>query len=254
MLRAADARDGAGCAVLDATYATSHVWQLDTRQEADELRITFRQVRLPRELTLHAEHRPPSATSVRKGLLWLVAEEVEVRPGDVDGVVSPPPAWSHAMRRTGSTSAIQLSLPAQPAGGARFQQRHDGWVDDGGSDGGSDGGHPLFEEQGDIAPATVPTRIAGYVVVTAAPRDGTAYLSTLVVDKAQRRKGIASRLLGAALRWAAQQGASSLMADVPARNYPALRLLQKAGFTFCGFNDRCYSNNEVAVFFSTRLR
>ena len=47
--------------------------------------------------------------------------------------------------------------------------------------------------------------------------------------------------------------AEGLMADVSARNYPALRLLQQAGFAFCGFNDRCYPNGEVALFFSCRL-
>ncbi len=45
-----------------------------------------------------------------------------------------------------------------------------------------------------------------------------------------------------------------MMADVAARNYPAMRLLMKTGFTFCGYNDRCSRDNEVAVFFAAGLR
>jgi ribosomal protein S18 acetylase RimI-like enzyme len=112
-------------------------------------------------------------------------------------------------------------------------------------------------EQGD-APAPPPSTragiIAGYVASALAPGSQNAYLSALVVDRKYRRKGIATRLMVAAQRWAATQGAVELMADIPARNYPALRLLQKAGFAFCGFNDRCYPDNEVVLFFSCRLR
>jgi ribosomal protein S18 acetylase RimI-like enzyme len=186
VLRAAAPADGAACRDLDGSFATSHIWQLDTRQDGDELRMAFRLVRLPRELTLVAEHHPPAPPRgiVPQGVLWVVAEEVE----------------------------------APPAGaGARG-------------------------------------RIVGYVAAAVAPGDETAYLRSLVVERAYRRAGIATRLLAAAQRWAADQGATALMADVPARNYPALRLLQKAGFTFCGYNDRCYPNHEVAVFFVGRLR
>jgi ribosomal protein S18 acetylase RimI-like enzyme len=75
-----------------------------------------------------------------------------------------------------------------------------------------------------------------------------------VVDRSYRRRGIGAKLLAEAKRWASLQAATRLMTDVPARNYPAIRLLQKASFTFCGFNDSCYADHEVAVFFSARLR
>ena len=182
VLRPARPLDAAACATLDGRSSTTHVWQLDTRQDGDELRVSFRQVRLPRELPLDAPHYPPAARAgaLPRGLYWVVAEEVDAAP-----------------------------------------------------DRGS------------------PGTIVGYAVVAAG--DASAYLRTLVVDRKHRRKGIASRLLAAAQRWAAGQGADGLMADVPARNYPALRLLQKAGLTFCGFNDRCYPDGEVALFFSCRL-
>jgi ribosomal protein S18 acetylase RimI-like enzyme len=93
----------------------------------------------------------------------------------------------------------------------------------------------------------------GYVAVAAPAGEANAYLQTLVVDRAYRRRGIAGRLLAEAGRWAAAQGAAHLLVDVPARNYAALCLLQKTGFAFCGYNERCYPQHEVAVFFAARL-
>ena len=90
--------------------------------------------------------------------------------------------------------------------------------------------------------------------MAASRRDQSGYLRALAIDPAYRRRGIAGRLLAEARRWAAGYGATQLLADVPARNYPALRFLQKSGFTFCGYNDRCYAKNEVALFFAAQLR
>jgi ribosomal protein S18 acetylase RimI-like enzyme len=214
VLRPATGADAAACVLLDSTYATTHIWQLDSRQDGDDMRISFRQVKLPRDLTLIAPHHPPALAGgmLRKGVLWLVAEEIEV------GGTMPPveSTWAHAVRRStrGAPSSVQLGLPGAPERG----------------------------------------KIVGYVVAAGAPRDGQAYLRTLVVDREYRRAGTGARLLAEAKRWAARQGADCLIADAPARNYPAIRLLQKSGFTFCGFNDSCYSDKEVAVFFGARLR
>lgn len=229
MLRAATGTDAPACVLLDSAYATTHIWQLDSRQDGDDLRISFRQLRLPRELTLIAPHHPPALAGgmLRKGMLWLVAEEIEV------GGAAPPaaPSWSHAVRRSagGAPSSVQLGLPASQEGASAARRERS-------EEGGARG------------------KIVGYVVAAGAPRDGQAYLRTLVVDRHYRRAGIGARLLAEAKRWAARQGAESLIADAPARNYPAIRLLQKAGFSFCGFNDSCYADKEVAVFFCARLR
>ena len=207
VLRAAVEADAGPCAGLDASYATAHVWQLETRQDGDELRVCFRPTRLPRELTLVAEHRPPAPAHglLRRGALWLVAEEIDVED------------------------------EAMPAGAARYV-RDPRDVAGGRAAGGSAG------------------KVVGYIAAAAVPDDANAYLRSLVVDPAYRRRGIASRLLAEAARWAAGHGAVQFMADVPARNYPALQLLQQAGFAFCGYNDRCYPNHEVAIFLATRLR
>jgi hypothetical protein len=132
--RPATTADAPACVALDGTYATSHIWQLDTRREGDEIRVAFRQVRLPRELTLIADHRPPvmRGGSARPDLFWMVAEEVEVdanaaggrspsasatrRPAERDAEPTDPPPgrmpWSDVVRPTSGPSAVQLSLPA----------------------------------------------------------------------------------------------------------------------------------------------
>ncbi|MDQ3701087.1 MAG: GNAT family N-acetyltransferase [Chloroflexota bacterium] len=204
-LRPATASDTIRCTTLSTTYTTSHVWQLDTRQEGDEIRVSFRQVRLPRELTLATEHHPPSAPpdARRQGRLWLVAEEVDVAPTAI--------------------APAAIAIRGRPAADEA----------------------PLRDR---LSP------IVGYVAVAYRDGDAYAYLQSLTVDSVYRRRGIAGRLLTEGCRWAADQGAGRMMADVAARNYPALRLLMKAGFTFCGYNDRSSRDNEVAVFFSVGLR
>jgi ribosomal protein S18 acetylase RimI-like enzyme len=239
VLRLATPADAAPCVLVDSSYTTTHIWQLDTRQDTDEIRVSFRQIRLPRELTLISPHRPPSvpagaANAQRRGQIWLVAEEVEVHSDAVSegrpvAVQSAP--WSHTVRRSGSVSSVQLSLP--PAMGATSR--------------------PDTTRASDSPRRSDNSRIVGYAVATAA-REQSAYLSALIVDREFRRQGIGGRLLGEIKRWAAHQGADRVIADAQARNHPALRLLQKAGFSFCGFNDCCYGDQEVAVFFAARLR
>jgi ribosomal protein S18 acetylase RimI-like enzyme len=235
VLRPATAADAARCALVDATYTTTHVWQLDSRQDPEELRMSLRWLRLPRELTLVAPHAPPAVTggqAQKRGRLWLVAEEVEVG-GIAPDPTAPPEGervretqatqWEHSLRRSTNGPTVQLSLPASETARRGEAQRKAG-------------------------------KIVGYVSVAAAPRERNAYLRTLVVDRSHRRSGTGARLLSEAKRWAAQQGAECLIADAPARNFPAIRLLQRAGFAFCGYNDSCYLENEVAVFFCARLR
>ena len=96
--------------------------------------------------------------------------------------------------------------------------------------------------------------VVGYAGAFHATGDACAYVQSLAVDPSHRRQGIATALLAEARRWATARGAERLIADVAARNYPALRLLQRTGFAFCGFNDRCYPKDEVAVFLSVELR
>ncbi|HEX2517014.1 MAG TPA: GNAT family N-acetyltransferase, partial [Chloroflexota bacterium] len=104
-LRPALSRDAMRCATISTAYSTTHVWQLDTRSDGEEMRAAFRLVRLPRELRLAADNRPPAAPA-RKGLLWLVAEEVQTGPRQMRLSGSPAAPASGVGRAGGAVGVV----------------------------------------------------------------------------------------------------------------------------------------------------
>jgi ribosomal protein S18 acetylase RimI-like enzyme len=94
----------------------------------------------------------------------------------------------------------------------------------------------------------------GYVSLSAVPGQRAAQIGDLVVARAVRRTGIGSALVGAALGWARERDLKQLFVEVQTKNHPAISLLNKMGFTFCGFSDRHYSNQDIALFFSRAVR
>jgi hypothetical protein len=42
--------------------------------------------------------------------------------------------------------------------------------------------------------------------------------------------------------------------ETQTKNYPGILFSQANGMVFCGFNDRYFSNGDIAVFFSQTLR
>lgn len=81
----------------------------------------------------------------------------------------------------------------------------------------------------------------------------TAWVSDLVVSGSIRRKGIGASLLLAAEEWAEQHDCQRLILEVQPKNFPAIRLAQKIGFDFCGYNDRYYANEDIGLFFGKYL-
>jgi ribosomal protein S18 acetylase RimI-like enzyme len=79
-------------------------------------------------------------------------------------------------------------------------------------------------------------------------------VADLVVAPEHRRQGIAARLLQAGAEWARKAGLSRLMVEAQTKNYPAICFLERQGFAFCGYNDRYYANQDIALFFSSSLR
>jgi GNAT superfamily N-acetyltransferase len=75
-----------------------------------------------------------------------------------------------------------------------------------------------------------------------------------VMAPGQRRKGTATALLQAAKGWAREAGLRRLMVETQTKNHPALCFLERQGFSFCGYNDRYYDNQDIALFFSLDLR
>jgi ribosomal protein S18 acetylase RimI-like enzyme len=95
--------------------------------------------------------------------------------------------------------------------------------------------------------------IAGYLTMAARDWQQTGWVADLVVAPEYRRRGVATQLLQAGKAWALQAGLRRMIVETQTRNYPAISLLQRLGFTFCGYNDRYYTNQDIAVFFALNL-
>jgi RimJ/RimL family protein N-acetyltransferase len=44
------------------------------------------------------------------------------------------------------------------------------------------------------------------------------------------------------------------MIEMQSKNHPAIRLAQKHGYEFCGYNDHYYLTQDVALFFAKVLK
>ncbi len=97
-------------------------------------------------------------------------------------------------------------------------------------------------------------QIVGYLTMAAHDWHKTGWVADLVVAPAHRRQGIATRLLRAGQEWARKAGLGRLMIETQTKNYPAIRLLERQRFAFCGYNDRYYANQDIALFFALSLR
>jgi GNAT superfamily N-acetyltransferase len=71
----------------------------------------------------------------------------------------------------------------------------------------------------------------GRAAVPAAGADPWAGLADLWVHPDQRRRGLATAVLGELLGWAAERGATTAFARVPADDAAALACLERLGFT-----------------------
>jgi GNAT superfamily N-acetyltransferase len=96
--------------------------------------------------------------------------------------------------------------------------------------------------------------LKGYVCLTFAPAPATAWVADGVVERRARRLGVGSVLLASAMHWAQQNHMRHLILETTSKNYPAICFAQKHGLAFCGYNDRYYANQDVALFFGALLK
>ena len=88
----------------------------------------------------------------------------------------------------------------------------------------------------------------GYLGLLEQP-PSAAWITDLAVAPAWRRRGVASALLDATREWADERGHRRIFLEMQSKNQPAIRLAQKHGFEFCGYNDHYYTTQDVALFF-----
>ena len=97
------------------------------------------------------------------------------------------------------------------------------------------------------------TGLAGYAALTKRVPQATVWINDLVVVKGLRRAGVGSAVLKAAAQWGRDQHLKWLIMEMQTKNYPAINFCQKHGMSFCGFNDRYFANQDIALFFALAL-
>jgi GNAT superfamily N-acetyltransferase len=94
----------------------------------------------------------------------------------------------------------------------------------------------------------------GYVSLMLGIAPLTAWTTDLIVKRRLRRQGIGSALLLSAQDWGLQHECRRLVLELQSKNFPAIKMAEKLGFDFCGYNDRYFANHDIALFFATSLR
>ncbi len=169
-IRPAVATDLPALMGIDHSSASEYVWQLELRRDAGQIVAAFRDVRLPRPITLTYPRNP-----------YALADD-----------------WT-------SMAAVLAAISGKdPVGYAALDERP----------------------------------------------SSAAWISDLVVGPRWRRRGIASALLDSAREWAEQRGHRRLFLEMQSKNQAGIRLAQKHGFEFCGYNDHYYTTQDVALFFA----
>lgn len=94
----------------------------------------------------------------------------------------------------------------------------------------------------------------GYISVMLGVAPATTWIRDLAVNGRARRQGIGSALVLAAQEFGFRNNTRRIVMEVQPKNYAAIRLAQKLGFDFCGYNDRYYANSDIALFYGKLLR
>jgi ribosomal protein S18 acetylase RimI-like enzyme len=94
----------------------------------------------------------------------------------------------------------------------------------------------------------------GYISAVEERPSSVVRVTDLVVAPRARRRGAASAMLAAVQAWAEGRGVSRIVLEMQSKNHPCIRLAQKFGYEFCGYNDRYFPTQDVALFFGRALK
>jgi ribosomal protein S18 acetylase RimI-like enzyme len=104
-----------------------------------------------------------------------------------------------------------------------------------------------------ILVAVIGSELGGYLRLSDQVLPKSAWIMDLAVETRLRRSGIGLALVLAAQKWAKERGDRQIMMEMTSKNYAAIRLSQKLGFEFCGYNDHYYLTQDIALFFGRAL-
>lgn len=174
-IRSAVATDLPSLMAIDHSNSSDYVWQLDVRNESNQVAANFREIRLPRSVTV-TYPRNPSA----------LADE-----------------WT---KRDAFLVALKEEIPV------------------------------------------------GYICAMEEHVSAVTRITDIVVAEEVRRRGAGSDLLTAIQAWALERSARRIVLETQSKNHPCIRLAQKFGYEFCGYNDQYYPTQDVALFFGRTLK
>jgi GNAT superfamily N-acetyltransferase len=113
----------------------------------------------------------------------------------------------------------------------------------------------LYAQQGFfVACAKDEPSILGYALASYDNILQHATIHSIVVSRPFRRHKVGIRLLNVIKRWSQEQDANALYCLTQTKNMPAILFCQRSGLSFCGYNDRYFSNGDIAVTFGQTLR
>ncbi len=92
----------------------------------------------------------------------------------------------------------------------------------------------------------------GYIALTEGP-GAITWITDLAVAPRWRRQGVGSALLAAGHDWGKGRAHRRIFIGMQSKNLPAIRLAQKHGYDFCGYNDHYYLTQDIALFFARAL-
>jgi ribosomal protein S18 acetylase RimI-like enzyme len=101
--------------------------------------------------------------------------------------------------------------------------------------------------------AAIDEKPVGYLSLVYGPADGSGWITDIVVDLRYRRQGVGQKLLGAAKEWARQRHIEKLFLEMQSKNYPGICLARKSGFSFAGFSDMYYPDQDIVLLFAQHL-
>lgn len=90
----------------------------------------------------------------------------------------------------------------------------------------------------------------GYISMRDDIAPSTTWIDDLVVMRRLRRQGIGTALVLAAQNRCSQLSYRRVVMEMQPKNHPAICLAQKLGFDFSGYNERYFSNLDIAIFFA----
>ena len=112
---------------------------------------------------------------------------------------------------------------------------------------------PPQPEHASLIVAEVLGAVEGFAFVVPDEPRGVDALWMLAVRPHARRRGLGVRLARAAIESARAGGRRALCLTVQARNFPAIRMLQAAGFVLTGHDEQYFPSNDVGLRFAHRL-